>query len=252
MIEATPAVVLVAVIALFTGGLVKGAVGFGMPLVVTPVLLFWLPLPAAVSLIALPVLVANVQQCWLTRRSVYVLRMIWPMIVVNAVVILVGSRLIVTVDGDLIRTVVGALILVHVFAGDRSLEFLIAGRSPRMVSAVTGLFSGALGSMTSFYSFPSVQVLHGMRLTPEAFVFAVGLLLSSGFATLLVGLAVHGFDVGGNVVYSAFAAVPVMAGIWFGSRIRNSVSAPAFRRVVKIVLGLTGASLVLRGLLQVT
>ena len=58
------AVVLLAVV---LGCFVKGALGFGLPLIATPIMLFVMTLPEIVAVLALPILIANIQQMWLNR-----------------------------------------------------------------------------------------------------------------------------------------------------------------------------------------
>lgn len=241
--------VIVGTITLFLGGFIKGAIGFGMPLIVTPLLLFYLPLPSIVSLIVFPVLVSNLYQCWVSRASVGVLREVWPMITMNAFVLLVGSQLIISMNGNMIRGIIGGLIIFHVFMMDRPLGRFLPASRVHVWSGVSGAISGMIGSLSSFYSFPSVQLLHSMRLSPEAFVFAVGLLMVTGFIALWCGIAAHGVDVLNNSIYSLLAVFPVVVGVWAGNRVRKRYGQDGFRMLVSGMLVLTGISLVVRSIL---
>jgi hypothetical protein len=51
------------------GVLSKGALGFGLPLIATPIMLFVLPLPEIVAILALPITIANIQQIWLKPET---------------------------------------------------------------------------------------------------------------------------------------------------------------------------------------
>ena len=53
--------------AVFLGCFVKGALGFGLPLIATPIMMFVLPLPEIVAILVLPIAVANLYQIWLNR-----------------------------------------------------------------------------------------------------------------------------------------------------------------------------------------
>ncbi|KAA3631827.1 MAG: sulfite exporter TauE/SafE family protein [Proteobacteria bacterium] len=234
--------------ALFFGGFVKGAVGFGIPLVATPILLFFLPLPQIISLYAFPVIASNIQQLWLTRKHGNVIRVVWPLIVTNAIVLLLGSHLIVSMDGDRIRVIVGCFIIVHAVLMDRS--YSPSARKPDSLIAAgfAGTLSGVIGSLSSFFFFPAVQLLHSMRLDPPAFVYATGLFLISGFAALWLGVFVHGGAAIENVGYSAMAVVPVALGVWAGNRTRQKMDSQKFYPLVGVTLFLVGVSLVVRSL----
>ena len=48
--------------AVFLGCFVKGALGFGLPLIATPIMMFVLPLPEIVAILVLPIAIANLYQ----------------------------------------------------------------------------------------------------------------------------------------------------------------------------------------------
>ena len=60
---------LAVLVAVLLGCFVKGTLGFGLPLIATPIMLFVLPLPEIVAILALPITIANIQQIWLNRKQ---------------------------------------------------------------------------------------------------------------------------------------------------------------------------------------
>lgn len=248
MIEPGVGVLLATAAALLAGGVIKGAVGFGLPMIATPVLVFFLPLPTVIALITLPVLISNLQQCWVNRAAVPVLWTIWPMVAANAVVLFLGSRLIVVLDGELVRLIVGALIVAYALVGESVFKRSPPPEQIGVWAFSAGAVSGAIGSVSSFYSFPSVQLLHAMRLAPNAFVFAVGTLMSTGFVALLLGIGLNGAAVIDNLGYSALAVLPVMLGTWLGGIMRSRTNFETFRYLVKSMLLATGLALIARSL----
>ena len=64
-----PLTLAVAIAGLFLGGLIKGAIGLGMPLVMISVLAIVMPLREALPLIAVSLIAANVWQVWATWRN---------------------------------------------------------------------------------------------------------------------------------------------------------------------------------------
>lgn len=241
-------IILAACLALFLGGFVKGAIGFGMPLVATPIMLFYLPLTAIISLIIFPVFVSNLQQCWYTRASAGILRVVWPMIVMNVAVLVLGSHLIVSMDGNAIRVIIGCLIIFHAILTELPFEPRIGSSNTPLIAGITGALSGAIGSVSSFFSFPGVQLLHSMRLQPSAFVFATGAFVVTGFTALWVGILLYDAAPINNLAYSLAAVVPVVAGLWVGNRVRDGIGSKQFRRLVSTVLILVGISLIMRSL----
>jgi len=89
---------IIVITAVLLGCFVKGALGFGLPLIATPIMLFALSLPETVAILALPIIVANIQQIWLNRSHWRILRQFWPLVGVATLIMLVGAPIMVTVD----------------------------------------------------------------------------------------------------------------------------------------------------------
>ena len=101
---------LAVLIAVLLGCFVKGALGFGLPLIATPIMLFVLPLPEIVAILALPITIANIQQIWLNRKQWQILRQFWPLITSSTLVMLVGAPLMVAIDSRLLGCVAFAFV----------------------------------------------------------------------------------------------------------------------------------------------
>jgi len=243
-------ILLIAFLALFLGSFVKGAIGFGLPLISTPILVLFYPLGDVITLLLLPVLVANAQQCWAARHFAYVLKRIWPMMVCNSVILLCGGWFIVNLDVSILRIFIGLLIIAHVFLADRDIFWGISEDRVGVYSALCGICSGVLGSLTSFMSFPSVQFLYSLKLDANEFVFAVGVLLATGFLSLWLGIGLSGFDVGQNIDLSVLSIVPVMIGMFAGNLARKHLHTELFRMVVKYLLAASGIGLIIRGIIS--
>ena len=70
--------------AFFLGGLVKGTLGIGLPLVALPLLSLGWPAATGIALMAAPVLISNVWQAWDSGISVQGVRRFLPLIVMLA------------------------------------------------------------------------------------------------------------------------------------------------------------------------
>ena len=249
LLESTE-ILFASVLAIVLGGFIKGAIGFGLPFIATPVMILYLPLAEVVSLLILPVLSSNFQQCWATRSSAGIMKTIWPMITVNFAVLLVGSYLFLGASSTLTQAAIGFLIILHALVGDKTMPISAQGRHSGILMSASGLVSGMLGSVSSFYSFPSVQALYSSRISPEAFVFAIGTLLSSGFIALWLGVFLQGSSTPSGLLASAAMVIPATLGMWLGNQARDRLQEQLFRVIVRIMLIATGVGLLAKSLDQ--
>jgi uncharacterized membrane protein YfcA len=242
-------VIMVVCVAFALGGLVKGLVGFGLPLVTVPLLSSIASIPEAVALNFLPVVFSNIIQIAETRGSRAVLARVWPLLVTTTVLLYFGSVFLTTLDKQLLQAAIGVLIIGHIALDHREIVLDLTRRMERLLLFGAGVLAAILGSVSSFAMFPSVQVLHSMRLARNEFVLSVCVFLLLAYIALWLGLLRQGVPVGGLLLDSLFCTLPLAAGTLFGGLIRSRVSQSTFRLWVKIGLVATGAILISRQLM---
>jgi uncharacterized membrane protein YfcA len=241
-----PPELLLIVVALLAGGLVKGTIGMGLPLVAVPLLTQLVPVPTAISLLALPIVASNVTIALQTRASYAVLRRLWPYFVVLLPALAVSLRLMTTLDQKLVMLLLG--VMVEVLVAFQLIGWLppVSPRAEKPVLVASALIGGVAGGATSFFAFPGLQALLAMRLKPEEFIFAASIIFLSGILVLGSGLSALGVLGWREALASVAMLVPALLGQAAGRRLQRRLPTALFRRVVLVVMALAGAVLIAR------
>ena len=237
--------------AVFLGCFVKGALGFGLPLIATPIMMFILPLPEIVAILVLPIAIANLYQIWLNRAHWRILQKFWPLIAASTLIMLIGAPIMVFLDGNFLGILIGLMIFLHALLSRLPLSLLQApslnpGTMQKMI-VPAGVVSGLLGSLTSMYSFPSLQLMLMMRVPKDDLNLLLGAFLSLGYIALWIGILKTGFPVGNNLTLSALMMIPAVAGQQVGHIARRNISEAAFRHFVHFALACAGLMLMVKG-----
>ena len=237
--------------AVFLGCFVKGALGFGLPLIATPIMMFVLPLPEIVAILVLPIAIANLYQIWLNRAHWRILQKFWPLIAASTLIMLIGAPIMVFLDGNFLGILIGLMIFLHALLSGLPLSLLQApslnpGTMQKMI-VPAGVVSGLLGSLTSMYSFPSLQLMLMMRVPKDDLNLLLGAFLSLGYIALWIGILKTGFPVGNNLTLSALMMIPAVAGQQVGHMARRNISEAAFRHFVHFALACAGLMLMVKG-----
>jgi len=242
--------------AVLLGCFVKGALGFGLPLIATPIMMFVLPLPEIVTILVLPIAIANFYQIWLNRIHWRILQKFWPLIASSTLVMLVGAPIIVFLDGNFLGILIGLMIFLHALLSGLPLSLLqvpsLTLRTMQKMIIPAGIISGIFGSLTSIYSFPSLQLMLMMRVTKDDLNLLLGAFLSLGYIALWIGILKTGFPVGDNLTLSALMMIPAVVGQQAGHMARRNISEAAFRNFVHFALACAGLMLVVKGLSGLT
>ena len=246
---------LVIFLAILLGCFVKGAIGFGLPLIATPIMLFLIRIPEIIAILALPIMIANLQQIWLNHTQWRVLKKFWPLITASTLIMSVGAPIMVRLDSYLLGILIGLLISIHAVLSSFPLPHLqrwsLTTETMQRMIVPAGVISGILGSFTSIYSFPSLQLMMLMKVRKDDFALLLGVFLSLGFAALWFGIANADFPVSDYFILSGMMMIPAVVGQQAGHMARHHISEPAFRKIVHFALACAGMTLIIRGLLNI-
>jgi hypothetical protein len=251
MIPFAPTVTNIAliIVAFAAGGTVKGVLGIGIPLIAVPMLAGIMPPATTISLLVIPILVANVWQSLQGGYLVAALRRFWPALVTLVLGSAIGAQFLTTVDPATALLVLGVIVIVFSLSQLFAIDFPPPGRSERWLTPAIGLGAGLLGGIATFFGPPLVMYLVALRLSKDEFVGTIALLYLIGSIPLFVILAMR--DVLGWVELgtSIVGALIVLLGIVFGRWLRGKVSQAAFRKALLVFLVVMGFNLIRRGLM---
>jgi uncharacterized membrane protein YfcA len=238
---------------LFVGGLVKGAIGFALPLIALSGMGAFLPLPTALALMIVSALVANIWQAFAFGRGA-ALRNFRDFRVLNLTalpMIAVGSQILPHLSEQAIFLTLG--IVVAAFAALQ----LSGWRPPdprgwrfeRPLEATVGAAAGFLGGIGGTWGPPITFYLLARRTAPADQVLTMGVSFLLGSIVLSGGLVVSGILDGETGPLSIIGVVPVLMGMGLGLRLAPRLNPATFRRATLAMLVLAGLNLLRRGVM---
>lgn len=232
-------------------GVIKGLVGFAMPMVLVSGLGSLIAPEFALAGLILPTLVTNVFQALGQgpRAALESVRRFRSFLTVALVMLLLSAQLVRVVPGHLLLLMIGGP--VAVFA---SLQLLgwqprLAGQGHRGVELGTGALAGFIGGFSGIYGPPTVAYLTAMGTEKDEQIRVQGVIYGLGSVALAVAHVGSGVLNGQTVWLSLWVVPPALLGMWLGSRVRDRIDQQAFRRATLVILLLAGLNLVRRALL---
>jgi len=235
--------------ATFAAALVAGLSGFAFALIAAAVWLHLLPpQQTATLLIAFGLIVQSVA-VWKLRHALD-WRRLWPFVMGAALGVPVGVAILGWADARALQTGVGVfLVLYSIYSLARpTLEPIKGGSAP--FDAGVGVLNGVLGGATGLAGIV-VVIWCGLRGWPrdvQRTVFQpVGV---ATFAMTALWLSAKG-AVALDTVMLFLVGLPVLlVGTWLGLKLYGRLDEVSFRRIVLVLLLLSGALLVVQALLR--
>lgn len=227
---------------------VKGAVGFGMPMLMISGLASLIPAHEALAALILPTLATNLLQA--CRQGIgpalASLRQWWRLIATLCLCIALSSQLVLAIPQPVL---LGALGLpVTAFAlyqlSGRDLRFPVHHRARAEI--VAGVVGGFYGGLSGVWGPPTIALLISLGVEKRESVRVQGVVYLIGAAMLFAGHLRSGVLNAQTLPLTAALVLPALAGLWAGFRLHDRLDAARFRRWTLIVLALAGLNLVRR------
>lgn len=173
---------ILAVLTLALAGLVKGAVGSGVPLIVVPIFTVLYNLQTAIAVLLVPNLLNNLWQVWRYRRHLLPVRFLVWFAAAGGLGVALGTWALVSVNDALLSVVVAVTILAYLglrlLRRDARLGHVLARKLVLPVGLCGGVLQGAVGMSAPV----SVAFLNFMRLERRVFIGSI----STFFAAITV------------------------------------------------------------------
>jgi uncharacterized membrane protein YfcA len=228
------------------GGIVKGMLGIGLPLVLVPLLSLGMPATRAIATVAVPVLLSNGWQAYDTGFSWAGVRRFLPLIATLLIATLITVPMTLAMSEATLRTSMAVVLLIAVALIALPLHLRVPPSQERWWSAGVGVLSGLMGGVSSLTGPIIISYLVSLRLPRDVFVGTISVIYLAGAIPLYGSMAAHGRITLHDVALSALALLPMALGLRWGKWLRGKLSEVLFRRVLLGFLVLVAISLIFK------
>lgn len=229
-------------LATFIGGMTTGIAGFAMGLVVSGIWLHILTPMQTAALIVGYALLAQTFSIWKLRHALS-WRKVTPFIVGGAVGVPIGTMLLAYTNPAYLRIGVGVLLVLYSIYSLAKPELKPV---PAGVPADTGIgfLNGLLGGMTGLGGIVvTVWVqLRGLPKDVQRAIFQPVILAAQ--AMTAISLAFAGAYTTETIMLYLYGLPALAAGVWIGLKLYGKLDEAAFRKVILLLLLVSGLSLV--------
>ena len=242
-----PTIIIIIILAVLAGGLVKGTLGFGMPMVALPIIAFIIPPTTAMILLCAPIFLTNFLQIKF-RQGVSSYRFL-PMFLCLIIGLIIGARLILEIDVKTITQIIAVSIIFAALVNCFGIKIKNINKNhENTITSLIGFGSGILGGLSTFYGPPMLAYLVAVDLPKEKFVRTVSTMYFIGSFPLYGSLIYYGFATKEDLIFSLILIIPAFIAQQVGTKIRDKFNQKQFRLCILITLILLGFSLLVKTL----
>lgn len=220
---------------LLLAAFVHGALGFGFPLVSTPLLVLLMDLRLAILLTLVPNIGINLVSIFGEKQWRSALRRFWPIPVFTLVGSFTGTQVLFSVDPEPFRILLALVLIAYLVidglrGSDRERAVPVWGL------ALLGFGLGLLAGLVNIFSPLLVAFALYTRMPPAVMVATFNLSFLTSKSGQIVGFILEGaFDT--RVVELTLWVLPlVLLCLWLGIRLRRRIDLETYRRLLRYAL----------------
>lgn len=230
--------------ALLAGGLVKGTIGVGLPMVALPLLSTAVSLRDTIAILYLSVLFTNIWQAFRGGYFIQAFKRFWPMMLGVIVGAWFGSKTLVAIDPNWLTGIVGFTVAFFSSVNLLNPKLTVPEKHEVWLSVLIGLTGGFFGGLTLFIGPAVIMFLVALQVKKEEFIGTIGLVYLLGVVPTGIFYVIDGTFRAEHVVPALLAAIPVVLGMFIGQHIRHHINEEVFRKVLLVALILIGLNMI--------
>ena len=244
-----PPELLAVVLAIYLfAGFVKGAMGFGLPVVAVTLLPFLVPVETALAMNALVIMTTNLQQIGQAGATRAGFLAGWPMMLGMALMVPVGALFTAGISTAALMTILGSFVLLFVVSSFVNPALRVPRGWERRIGFGMGLASGFVGALTSSPGPIFVMYIVSLHLARPVYMAALGFIMTLfGFVVTAsyIGVGIVRWE---HVPTGVLATIPAFLGMWLGNAAGKRLGVETFRRIILGMLGILAILMIRRAL----
>lgn len=239
---------LIVFVALGLGGVVKGAIGLGLPIVAIPVLAAFLGVPHALAIIMVPLVVTNAWQIWQYRHERGETPFLAPLVLSGLAGIGLGTWALTELPVNALSLTLATIVTLYIVMTLAKPQLALSPKRGRRLAPGVGFVGGVLQGATGISAPVTVTFMHALRLERGPFIFAVSVMFVSWALVQSASLAVAGVLTPFRLVEGVLALVPIALGMPIGNWLAKKASRRTFERIIVGILAVMAVRLFQTGL----
>lgn len=245
----SPQYLLLAVLVALGAGVVKGMVGFAMPMIMISSMSLFLPPELALAALILPTLVTNGMQALRQGRGAAwnTVKRFRIYLIAGGIMLVLSAQLVRVLSSEALFLLIGGPVSCFAVLQLSGWKPKITERTNGLEAAIGGL-SGFVGGVSGVWGPPTVAYLTAIDTPKSDAIRVQGVIYGLGAVALSGAHLQSGVLNAASLPFSMLMIVPAVAGMLLGGLVHDRIDQQAFRHVTLVVLLVAGLNLVRRAI----
>ena len=231
-------------IIIFFSSLVHGSIGFGFPMIATPLLAMVTDMKTAILYIAIPTLLINLISIYSEGNFLQAVKKFYPLALIGMIGSAIGTQILIYSSSELFKLLLAFSIFLYLFIQKFKIQMHWIREKKIISMVVFGLFAGIIGGLTNVMA--SILIIYSLesKHTKKEVIQSTNLCFLFGKVIQIVLFTLHGSFNQELLTISFNSLVVVAVAMFIGLKVKDKIPQESYKKVVKIVLFLIACVLV--------
>lgn len=248
--DMTPLTLALCLMVALVAGVIKGMVGFAMPMVMVSGLSSIVGAEWALAGLILPTVLTNLWQALRQGRAAAwaSVKRFRVFLLCGFVTLVASAQLVRVLPANVLLLMIGVPVVIFALIQLFGVKLRLREDGHHVVEAGIGGFAGFIGGMSGIWGPPTVMYLTAINTPKRDQMRIQGVIYGLGAVALLGAHVGSGVMRAQTLPFSVALLVPALAGTWLGFQVQDRIDQAAFRKATLVVLMVAGLNLIRRGL----
>jgi uncharacterized protein len=229
---------------IFISSLVHGSIGFGFPMIATPLLAMVTDMKTAILYIAIPTLLINLISIYSEGNFLQAVKRFYPLALMGMIGSAIGTQILIYSSTEFFKLLLAFSIFLYLFVQKFKIQMHWIEKKKRLSIVVFGLVAGLIGGLTNVMA--SILIIYSLesKHTKKEIIQSTNLCFLFGKIIQIILFTIHGSFNEELLMISSSSLIIVAIAMFVGLKVKNKIPQEVYRKVIKVVLFLIASFLV--------
>ena len=231
-------------IILFCSALVQGSIGFGFPLISTPLLAMITDMKTAVLYVVIPTLLINVISLFSEGDILKAFKRFYPLAFMAMLGSAIGTQILIYSSSEFFKLLLAISIFFYLAIQKFKFEMKWVNEKPKFSIIFFGFVAGIIGGLTNVMSMILIIYSLEAKHTRKEVIQSANLCFLFGKLVQVIIFAMHGSFTQEVLNTSMLSLVVVGIAVVIGIKIKNKIPQDNYNKIIKVFLFLMAVALI--------
>ena len=239
-------VLIVAAFIFFFAAFIHGSIGFGFPMVATPLLALVTDIQTAIILTLIPTLLVNLASIASEGNILYALRCYLSLALLAMAGSTIGTLILIFTNSHIFEALLGLVIITYLLSERIKINLSWIHMYPRLSKVVFGISAGILGGLTNVMA--PILIIYSLesKHTKSEIIQASNLSFMFGKTIQLVLFSIHGKFNLSEFSTSLVMLIAVSLALYLGINIKMKINVNIYKKVLRAFLFVLAVTLLVK------